>query len=72
VLNADLGAYSYALGSAHRLANGDFHFDLGILWGTTISQSVEVDKDGNLVYEMQANAPEYRTFRLHDLYTNGY
>jgi hypothetical protein len=28
-LNADLGGYSYALGSAQQLPNGDFHFDSG-------------------------------------------
>ena len=72
ILNADLGAYSYALGSAHRLANGDFHYDLGILWGTTIAQTVEVNPQGKIVYEIQSDAPEYRTFRMQDLYTNGY
>ena len=72
ILNADLGALSYALGSAHRLENGNFHFDLGILRGTTSAQSVEVDMQGNIVYQIQSNAPEYRTFRLQDLYTNGY
>jgi arylsulfate sulfotransferase len=72
LLNADLGAYSYALGSAHRLANGDFHFELGILWGTTTSQTVEVDPQGNMLYQLQVNGPEYRTFRLQDLYNNGY
>jgi len=71
VLNADLGTYSPALGSAHRLNNGNFHFDLGVVGGTT-SQSVEVDKQGKIVYQIQASGPEYRTFRLQDLYTNGY
>jgi hypothetical protein len=72
VVNADLGAFSYALGTAQRLADGDLHFDLGILYGTTTAQSVEVDKQGNLLYQIQTNTPEYRTFRLQDLYTSGY
>jgi hypothetical protein len=67
ILNADMGAYS-----AHMLANGNFHFDLGIIRGTTTARSVEVDLQGNFVYQIQTNAPEYRTFRLQDLYTNGY
>jgi hypothetical protein len=74
ILNADLGAYSYALGSGHRLAGGNFHFNLGILRGAgaPTARSVEVDKLGNIVYQIEASAPEYRTFRLQDLYTAGY
>jgi hypothetical protein len=68
VLNADLGAYSFALGSAQRLPNGNYHFELGILPDRT-SQSVEVDPTGRLVYNMSASDPLYRTFRMTDLYT---
>jgi len=72
VVNADLGAYSYALGSAQRLPNGDYHFDLGWVRGDGLgdrSQSIEVDKTGKIVYNIQAMTPEYRTFRMRDLYT---
>jgi hypothetical protein len=74
ILNADLGAYSYALGSGHRLTDGNFHFNLGILRGAgaPTARSVAVDKQGNIMYQIEANAPEYRTFRLKDLYTSGY
>jgi arylsulfate sulfotransferase len=71
VVNADLGAYSFALGSAHRLPNGDYHFDLG--WvpdsgGAVTSQSVEVDSSGAIVYQIQAATPAYRSFRMQSLY----
>jgi hypothetical protein len=71
-LNVDMGAYSFALGSAHRLANDNFHFELGIIRGTTNAETVEVDGKGNVLYQLNSPMPEYRTFRLHDLYTNGY
>jgi hypothetical protein len=68
VLNADLGAYSFALGSAQKLPNGNHHFDVGILSGSK-SQSVEVDRAGNTVYSLHISVPVYRSFRVRDLYT---
>jgi arylsulfate sulfotransferase len=73
VLNADLGAYSYALGSAQRLTNGDYHFDVGWINSDNLgdrSQSVEVDPTGNVIYQVQIAGPAYRTFRMRDLYTS--
>ncbi len=74
VLNADLGAYSYALGSAQLLPNGNYHFDVGWitndpLGGRNTSRAVEVDPAGNVVYSIQMSIPEYRSFRMRDLYT---
>jgi len=69
VLNADLGAYAYALGSAQRLAGGNFHFNVGFIQGTVdTAQSVEVDPSGRILYDLQVSTPEYRSFRVHDLY----
>ena len=68
-LNADLGIYSYALGSARRLANGDYHFLLGWLPGEIASQSVQVEPSGSIVFALKAAATEYRSFRMRDLYT---
>jgi len=71
-VNADLGAYSFALGSAHRLPSGNYHFEVG--WvidpisGAVTSQAVEVDPFGNMVYDIQAATPEYRSFRMTNLY----
>ena len=72
VVNADLGAYSYALGSAQRLPNGDYHFDVGWIRGDGLpdrSQSIEVDPNGKIVFNIQALTPAYRPFRMRDLYT---
>jgi arylsulfate sulfotransferase len=73
VMNTDIGGYSAAVGSAQRLPNGDYHFDAGFLFDPSTlgyySQSLEVDKFGNQVYGIQFAAPEYRSFRMPDLYT---
>jgi hypothetical protein len=71
VLNADLGGYSLALGSARALPDGDFHFDRGFINDAALgpfSQTVEVDRSGNVVYQIQAATTEYRTFRMQSLY----
>jgi hypothetical protein len=68
LMNADLGHYAFALGSAQGLENGNYIFDAGFrMDGTGIS--VEVDPCGNPVYSIQSTAPEYRTFRMKDMYT---
>ncbi len=72
--NADLEVYGFALGAAQELPNGNFHFDTGWVTddpvaGANSSRSVEVDPAGNIVYGMAINTPEYRTFRMPDLYT---
>ncbi len=68
VVNNDLGQYSFALGAAQKLPNGDYHFLAGFLPdGTSIS--MEMDAVGNVMYALQGSAPAYRTFRMRDLYT---
>jgi hypothetical protein len=69
VLNADLGDYSAALGSAQKLPNGNYHFDQGYLLPSATSQAIEVDPWGNQVFTLQLNSLAYRSFRLPDLYT---
>ncbi len=68
LLNADLGGYSFALGAAQILPNGNFHFDNGYLPDVT-AQSLEIDPTGKLVYGLQTSGPEYRTFRMRNLYS---
>ena len=68
ILNADLGQYSFALGAAQKLPNGNYHFDNGYLSDAT-AMSVEVDPSGNMVYALHSAAPEYRSFRMADIYT---
>jgi arylsulfate sulfotransferase len=68
VVNVDMGQFSFALGAAQKLPNGNYHFDVGFLVdGTSIS--MEVDPSGNTVYALHVAAPEYRSFRMRDLYT---
>jgi hypothetical protein len=68
LLNVDLGQYSFALGSAQTLTDGNYHFENGFLSDAT-SQAIEVDPEGNTVYTLRGTAPAYRSFRLKDLYT---
>lgn len=71
MLNADLGSYSFALGAAQLLPNGDYHFDVGFMPDGT-SVNMEVDPSGNTVYALHVGAPEYRSFRMVDMYTSPY
>jgi arylsulfate sulfotransferase len=68
VLNADLGGYALALGSAQTLLDGNYHFDLGWLPDNS-TQALEVDPVGNIVYALRVGAQEYRSFRMKDLYS---
>ena len=68
VYNVDLGLYAAAVGSAQRLPNGNFHFDVGFLGGGTQSRSVETDAAGRVVYDIQADGAAYRSFRMGSLY----
>ena len=67
-LNVDLGQYSFALGSAQALLDGNYHFETGFLSDGT-SMAIEVDPQGNPVYALRGMAPAYRSFRMRDLYT---
>jgi arylsulfate sulfotransferase len=74
MVNANLKVNSAALGTAQPLPNGNLHFDAGFLPdpanpAARISQALEVDPDGNIVWGMQINAQEYRSYRMSDLYT---
>jgi hypothetical protein len=72
VVNADLGSHSGALGAAERLSNGDYSFTLGTNGPVPPlrppAHTVEVRPDGTKVYDLAANTPEYRTFRMRTLY----
>lgn len=68
ILNADLGAYSAALGSAQILSDGNYHFNVGVLSDSS-SMAIEIDPSGQPVYELKVAAPEYRSFRMNDIYT---
>ncbi len=72
VTSADLGGYSFALGSAQLLTPGDGNtyasFDSGILPGG-LTQVSEVNLAGQIVYQMATNQQTYRAYRMQNLYT---
>ncbi len=67
-LNADLGAYAFALGSAQLLSNGNYAFDAGIIGGNH-TQASEVAPNGSITSLLDAKAVVYRIFRMRDLYS---
>jgi hypothetical protein len=71
VVNADLGVYSPAVGSAQSLSGGGFSFESGMVNPAAVSnRATEVGADGKIVYAQQSEgASAYRSFRVPDLYT---
>ena len=67
VLNANLGFYTFALGSAQRLDSGNYMFGVGFRMDGT-GTAIEVNPRGETVYALESSAPEYRTFRLRNMY----
>ncbi len=69
LVNANLGDYSMALGSAQLLPDGNYHFHLGYIPTNNSTRIVEVDQSGSIVYDMSIVELQYRSFRMQDLYT---
>jgi hypothetical protein len=67
VVNADLGNYAFALGSAQRLPNGNLVFDSGFA-----EQTIEVrpHHGKNYVLRMHLPGPQYRSYIYATLYSN--
>lgn len=70
LLNADLGNYSFRLGGAQRLSNGNYSFMSGSQGAppNEFAQSIEVRPDGTPSYVLQFASPEYRSYRVRTLY----
>ena len=70
-VNADLGVYAVAVGSAQSLSGGGFSFESGFINPPApFSRTTEVSADGKIVYTQQVDgALTYRSFRVADLYT---
>lgn len=72
VVNADLGDYSFRLGSAQRLSNGNYSFMSGsqgqVPPPSQFGQTIEVLPDGTLNYVLKIASPEYRSYRVRTLY----
>jgi len=66
-LNADLGHFSVALGAAQRAPNNRYYFDSSYLADGTYA--LEVTSSGEVVYALHGSDPEYRSFRMPNLYS---
>lgn len=69
LVNADLGVYSPALGSAQKLEGRTFHFNAGLIPPRFAARGIEVDAAGNTIYSQETAVMLYRSFRMKDLYT---
>jgi hypothetical protein len=71
VLNADLGVFAQAVGSAQRLQNGNYHFLAGFVPapGGLTAYAQEINRSGMIVSSVTADTLIYRSFRMTDLYT---
>lgn len=70
-LNAGLGVYAEALGSAQALRNGNFYFHNGLQQGVPPvprTRVVEVTPAGSHSYVADIDAASYRSFRVPSLY----
>jgi len=67
VLNLDLGAYSFAVGSTQLLSNGNYFFDLGYVGGSS-TELKEYTTSRALQQQVNFSHVSYRSFRLRSLY----
>jgi hypothetical protein len=75
VLNADLGVYAIAVGSAQPLSDGNYSFESGFinpgpsLPASVYSRTIEVMPNGKIVYAQQVDGElTYRSFRVATMY----
>ncbi|MGH2389177.1 MAG: aryl-sulfate sulfotransferase, partial [Chloroflexota bacterium] len=61
LLNVNLESFWQALGSAQKLANGDFFFAGGY---APPSRAIEFRPDGTKVFELDTGLAEYRAYRV--------
>jgi arylsulfate sulfotransferase len=67
-VNVDLGGFSFALGTAQQF-NGGYYFGGGWFLPANNSMSLETDGSGNSTYRLTDGQPEFRSYRLNNLYT---
>ncbi|MEO0974081.1 MAG: aryl-sulfate sulfotransferase, partial [Pseudomonadota bacterium] len=67
-LNLSTPTYSFALGSAQLLENGNLYLNSGII-NFTFALGDEMTPDGEVAYSLRVETPTYRQFRIRDLYT---
>ena len=76
VMNADLGIYALAVGSAQPLSEGNYSWESGFLdagpagLGQIHSQTTETSGDGKIVFSQQVDGTlTYRSFRVANMYS---
>jgi hypothetical protein len=71
ILNADLGVFSAAVGSAQQLLGGNYHFAAGFVPSAAglTAYAFEVNRSGQIVSSIKAGTLVYRSFRMTDMYT---
>jgi hypothetical protein len=69
VLNFDVGFYSFAVGYATVLSNGNYDFSSGCINTCSETQSVETTPGESVAYRQQISGSSYRSIRVPDLYT---
>ena len=67
-MNIGLGHYSPLMGSAQRLANGNYHFGSGWVYPGPHSEALEFTPQGTRVFSL-AVPVAYRSYRMRDIYT---
>jgi hypothetical protein len=70
LVNADLGVWSSAFGSAQRLCNGGYSFNSGNIQGIpqVRARTVEVLPDGSTAFLAEHAWSTYRSFRMKSMY----
>jgi arylsulfate sulfotransferase len=75
VMNADLGVYAVAVGSAQPLSDGNYSFESGFInpgpamFATVYSRTTETTPDGKIAYAQQLDGQlTYRSFRVATMY----
>ena len=71
VHNADLGVYSFAVGSAQKLKSGGYSFQAGFINPVSVyTRAIETSPEGKVIYAQQLDGViEYRSFRVPNMYS---
>ena len=72
-MNVDLGFFSVALGSAQKLRDGTYNFEMGLILGPhgfadVTAIAMQVDDTATSIYAMKSHGLVYRSFRMRSLY----
>ena len=70
-MNADMGVYALAVGSAQGLSNGGYSFEAGFLHPPAISsRTIETSADGKITFAQEVDGGiTYRSFRVANMYS---